>query len=402
MKRRVFLTTSLGTLAGLAWTSARAESEFEAYRRSQLAAQQRFRDGRSAEFDVYQRDFAAAFDTYRSSYADAVKARQQELAAYWRNAELSSQTRWVEYSDNKAIQRIVDFDANQITLRLRPEAGTPNQALIRRELHTLLSTDLASTFNNDPVSQSVEEAVAKAAPGLAEQTPVKHALVLGELFDSARPSPAQVEQVAQQLATGAVHSTSAAEGVVTITVALPAERPARKAQDFLAEVNASARKWQVEPALVLAVIHTESAFNPLARSPVPAYGLMQIVPGSAGKDATELVYGKARVVTPSYLYDAGKNIQLGAAYLHILQTRYLRAITHPESRLYCMIAAYNTGAGNVARSYTGTTNITKAATLINQRSPQANYEHLRIKLPYQETRDYLKRVVARLPGYREL
>lgn len=401
MKRRTFLTTSLGTLASLALFRAQAETDFEAFRRSQQDALQGFRDNRAAEFDAYRRELEAAFDAYRQGYATAAEAQRRTLAAYWRDAELSGRTRWVEYSDDKTIQRIVDFESNEITIRLRPEVGQPTDALIQRELQTILATDQATAFSRDPVSQAIEREVVNVAPNVTDRAPVAPKLVLAELLGSSRPSASQVERVAQQLAAGAKTGTGR-DKVVTITVPLPAERPARKAAEFLPAVRRYAQQWQVEPALVLAVMHTESAFNPMARSPVPAYGLMQIVPRTAGQDATALIYGKPRVVAPSYLYDAEKNIQLGAAYLHLLQTRYLRAVTHPESRLYCAIAAYNTGAGNVARSYTGATNVTKAATLINQRSPRANYDHLLANLPYEETRHYLQRVVARLPGYREL
>lgn len=395
MNRRHFLAAAASLPFAPAWAM-----EFESFRRAREQERAAFNDTQGSEFSTYQRELQTAFQAYRDSYANAVQARQRELSVYWRDAELSSQTRWVEYSEDKAIQRTVDFETNRITLRLRPEAGGADARLVRRELATLLGTEVAQAASNDPVSVAVEKAVRNAAPHSALEGEGEHRLVLGELFGQQAPSGRQIQEVAERLAGSA--TTTSDNGVVTVSVPLPASRPAQKAQGYAARVRPFAQKWRVEPALVLAVMHTESAFNPLARSPVPAYGLMQIVPGSAGKDATELVYGKARVVTPSYLYDAERNIQLGVAYLHLLQERYLRAITHPESRLYCAIAAYNTGAGNVARSYTGTTNINKAAEQINRLSPKANFEHMRARLPYEETRNYLQRVASRLPGYRSL
>lgn len=402
MNRRRFLSSSLGALAGLAFSKAGASADFEAFRSSQQEQLQGFQGQRAAEFDAYQKELQAAFAAYKRSYAEAAEAQRQELAALWPNAELSSQTRWIEYSSDKTIQRVVDFEQNQIILRLHPQAGAVSESQIARELQTILQADQASAFERDPVSQAVEREVAAAAPNATQQAAVAPKLILGELFSSPRPAPAEVQRTAQRLAATAARSVSPNPGKLTVTVNLPAERPLRKAEEFAAVAAKFAKQWQVDPALVLAVMHTESAFNPMARSPVPAYGLMQIVPESAGQDATQLVHGKPRIVAPSYLYDAEKNIELGAAYLHLLQTRYLRAIVHPESRLYCAIAAYNTGAGNVARSYTGASNVAKAAPLINQRSPQANYEHLRANLPYEETRNYLQRVVARIPAYRQL
>src|SRR5690554_8136195 len=91
-----------------------------------------------------------------------------------------------------------------------------------------------------------------------------------------------------------------------------------------------AKKWDVEPALVMAIMQTESAFNPMARSHIPAFGLMQIVPASAGRDASKAVWGKDQLLTGQQLFNPQTNIELGCAYLNILDKRYLKSITHPE------------------------------------------------------------------------
>src|SRR5690606_39594272 len=96
-------------------------------------------------------------------------------------------------------------------------------------------------------------------------------------------------------------------------------------------------------------IYTESSFNPLARSHIPAFGLMQIVPTSAGKDISQELYGSPRLLTPDYLYDPEKNIEAGSVYLYLLLNRYFRQVADTESRFYMAVSASNTGPGNVAR-----------------------------------------------------
>ncbi len=81
----------------------------------------------------------------------------------------------------------------------------------------------------------------------------------------------------------------------------------------------------------------------------------------------------------------------GTAYLHILDTRYLKMVQNPRSREYCVIAGYNTGSGNVLRAFHRDRN--QAVARINAASPQEVYEHLVRNLPYQETRNYLPKVV---------
>ena len=101
------------------------------------------------------------------------------------------------------------------------------------------------------------------------------------------------------------------------------------------------------------------------------------------------------------LFQANKNIEAGAAYLHILYNRYLRKIDNPQSRLYCAIAAYNTDSGNVAKTFNtdGSRNVTKAAKIINTLTPDEVYAKLLSSLPYEETRKYLKKVSSRRTIY---
>lgn len=149
----------------------------------------------------------------------------------------------------------------------------------------------------------------------------------------------------------------------------------------------------------MAVTHTESHFNPLARSHIPAFGLMQIVPASAGKDASKFMTGKSRILTSAELYDADFNLETGSAYLSMLNTHYLKGITDPTARLYCTIAAYNTGTGNVAKAFIGHASMQRAFGAINQLSSERVYEILKNDLPYAETRRYLVKVMGHMETY---
>ena len=126
---------------------------------------------------------------------------------------------------------------------------------------------------------------------------------------------------------------------------------------------------------------------------------MQLVPTSGGLDAYQYVYGTKRVVGPEFLFHVGNNIRLGTAYLKILDSRYLKNISNPLSRLYCVIAAYNTGAGNVARAFSGKTNIGSAVRIINDLKPEQVLEQLKKQLPYVETQRYIVKVLSARKNY---
>lgn len=96
------------------------------------------------------------------------------------------------------------------------------------------------------------------------------------------------------------------------------------------EIAAAAERWQVDPALVRAVIHAESAFRPDALSRKGAQGLMQLMPGTAD------MYG---VSDP---FDAAQNIDAGVQHLAGLLERY-------NGDVKLATAAYNAGEGAVKR-----------------------------------------------------
>jgi len=163
------------------------------------------------------------------------------------------------------------------------------------------------------------------------------------------------------------------------------------ARQYLPYVSQSARRYHLDEALVFALIETESSFNPFAVSRSNAYGLMQVMSNTAGLDYFQRI--KKRDIRPSrqYLFNAQNNIEVGSGYLSILRDVYLRGISNRLSQEYCMIAAYNGGAGQLLRSFDR--NKVKAIAKINRLSAAEVFAYIINHHPKHESRNYLKKVI---------
>ena len=152
-----------------------------------------------------------------------------------------------------------------------------------------------------------------------------------------------------------------------------------------------AARFQLPPALILAVMHTESSFQSWVRSPKDAMGLMQLVPHKGGVDALRYVTGDpaANPPTPQQLADPEFNILLGTAYLRLVLDQYVPADLPWEIRQDLALAAYNWGPERVVRRLLGTSPPT---TLSEARSRLDRFAPL-------ETCLYVRRVTDRLALY---
>ena len=170
-----------------------------------------------------------------------------------------------------------------------------------------------------------------------------------------------------------------------------------KASQYRSIVNHAAQQYGVDPALIFAIIETESSFNPFAESPSKAYGLMQVMRKTAGRDVFQKVFNKDKTPSKRYLLKPKNNVLIGTAYLSLLSDRYLGKIRHHKTREYCMIAAYNGGAGLLLESFHKNRN--KAIRRINAMSPSEVFSFIVNKHKKNETRQYLKKVTERKAFY---
>lgn len=115
----------------------------------------------------------------------------------------------------------------------------------------------------------------------------------------------------------------------------------------------------------------------MAVSHAGAMGLMQVIPRHAGREAYRYLYGNDWVIRPEYLYAPGINIELGAAYLHLLKNQHFSSITDSLKRWYLSICGYNWGPTSVRKHILGQYPVSTMSTsalfsLLKTKTPREN------------------------------
>jgi len=391
----LMLSAALCQHAAIGDQSKPTASGFDQYRRQ---LQQEFLESKD-EFEQYKRQLLDAFETYRRKTAGVWGAKDNVMP---------DGSNWVSFPGDLNHRGVVDFENGTVDVEVALPAGDKvSDESARRKLEDTIVRVLKQGADTRPMAEIAKQPVSEpGGPPVLE----------GQVADENGNEIDQDEyarlaaRLAQQAGKKTIRGDDGKRRIVYETrLHLVPDHIRKRAARFQPAVDRNAARQQISPALIFAVIETESYFNPNARSPAPAFGLMQLVPTSGARDAYRYLYNKDKLVSDTYLYNPDNNIELGAAYLNRLYYRDFRDISSAESRKWATIAGYNTGAGNVfstfagkySRSRFGSYDNWKKAALreINSRSPEQVYRFMRTNLPFRETRDYIAKVRGRIDKY---
>lgn len=187
---------------------------------------------------------------------------------------------------------------------------------------------------------------------------------------------------------------------VSLHIPLQTSNLAEPARQYEPWVMGFAQDFNIDPALVFAIMETESRFDAQAVSRSQAKGLMQIKPNAAGRDVYQYIDFRLDAPSDAELFDAENNIRIGTAYLSLLKHDYFADIQHPESREMVAISSYNGGMSTVWRLFGASPE--QAVAQINKLSPRQVYRKLRYDHASDETRRYLDKVLQAKSRYQTL
>jgi len=361
-------------------------------------------ESQKSAFEQYKQTQLSGLQKYKEAQAQAYEDYKKGIATVWEEPKMSTKKKWLSYSDDKKTRSDVDFEKETITVEAI--AKTPEEA--KQKLQIALAKAVTIDTKKAQESDPLEKKLAKIqTPKEIVVADVKAEPILSTVIFKKKPTKKSVvnyvnkhinKQTIKVLPSKKIKDAF----IYKVKVNMPKGALYKRSHLYYSEIKKQSNNQGIPLELTFAIMHTESYFNPRARSLVPAFGLMQIVPKSAGVDAYFYLYNRKKLVSGSYLYNTTNNIKMGTAYLHLLYYRYLKKIKNPQSRLYCAIAAYNTGAGNIAYAFTKHYNMNKAAPLINKLTPDAVYAKLQKDLRYNEPKVYLKNVKQRMKTYHKM
>ena len=429
-----------------------SQDTFEEFFKQQKQAQQQAFEDELSEFQNYVAEVTSQYDAYEQQQVREFEAFKKEVEEKWQDFKAPSKKEYVEYDDDLDSRASVDFEKGEITVEVIVEEDIPDpvsqpinkventipkqeinqpsklQEVVQKNKKVNEQKSLKSIIEKTktPVSQTgkLQQRSPAVKKEISDQKLQRKLVdILKAKGDDGKPmlnkqvvdkkgktvTPATAKAYASELVANApvaAKTYKAKDGkkrtVYTVKVPMKSDHINTRADRYKQEVLKQSKRFNIDPIIAFAVMETESAFNPKAKSHIPAYGLMQLVPKSGARDAYLYVYKKDKFLDGDYLYKPGNNIELGCAYLAKIRHQYFKSIKDDERAYICVVPAYNTGIGNVAKALVNQAKLKPASQKVNSMSPDQLYNKLMKDLKYKEARDYLERVWTRKDKYTSL
>lgn len=286
---------------------------FEEFKKQQLAKQTTFKNDHQLEYQAFRQAYLEEYDKFRD-----------RLLQNWSRPVQSSLLERVEYSADKKTRIIIDEQNSTVTVQTledsnetglkatsQEEALTTNQLLNNVKLSPVL-TDIFKDLSLLDKAVKTAKVDIKAQPdkhesevALINEITSQHEQSLSSLDKNEQLPKAQIDIQKEQLTkekeqrisnlNNALKKTKEQnltyKRIKSYTFALPDTYLQKKVAPFVTYYSQFSKD---QLSLLLAISHAESSFDPNAKSHIPAFGLMQIVPNSAGLDVARKQFKPAQ------------------------------------------------------------------------------------------------------------
>lgn len=360
-----------------------AQNDFESFLKSENKKQNSFQKSElKAQTDFYNQQ-----DSLFIQYKDEIEKKWNEFVE-------STPKEWVSYNSDFSGRSQVNFEKNEVKVESVVEQGnTTEQNIVEeKKAKEVLKKQIISVLTEkDEITQE---------PLLKNQITLQNKVI----------EEKDIKKVAEKIINNSKKETfKNKEGKTMVRykiklTMLPNNLQIR-VKKFKPTIERFCKKYNVDVSLALAIIHTESYFNPKAYNRHGnAYGMMQIVPKYAGRTMNNYLYKKNKKPSSRQLFNPETNLEMGIAYLRWLADNKWTKVNNKTNQTYCIICSYNGGPGTIYKAMTG-----KMTDIGNKWEPMFEelsymdsnllYQRLRKKVPWEETRKYIKLVTEKMDKY---
>ncbi len=319
----------------------------------------------SANWDKYEAAVMSSQNESEKLTAKAWDAYQKKVSMLWGKPEQPAAKQHVEFSENKHIRITINYETGEVLAEaLKEPSKEPEKSsqLLKKEMVAALSVLI-----KDPSNLNAE-------------------ISADEIDTLKKDKTEYLNQQSQSIAATrtVVGEDGKSRNLLSFRFKLVSNHIQKRAKAVYPVVKKWAEKYKLDPAFILAIIRQESAFNPRAKSWVPAYGLMQIVPKYAGKDVVKELFGQQYLPSENVLYDAEQNIMMGTTYLKILRDNYFSGMADNLKQQFIITCGYNWGPSRLQKAINN-------GRLKLENTPDKVFNNLLYIVP-NETKDYLQKV----------
>jgi len=367
MKHILLASLLLITNLLLAQDYSRQFTDFEKYKQEQQKQEQ--------DYHKFANNFQAYQDEQFIKY-------EKHIEAIWGNFKESSPKTWVGYSEDFSGRTSVDFDSSKVVVEVVVDDNS----------------------SDEEVKQKL---VALTQKILEEKDETGATILEGQVASPDNPNQAVKPSDAKSIVEKASLIEKEVKGkkVYSLNLNLVSDSDQKRIAKYEDLISKFCQEAGIEPALAIAIIKTESCFNPRAYNRSGnAYGMMQIVPKYAGKTMNKLLYNNNSEPKSKVLFDPEKNLRMGINFLGYLKSKNWKKVTNNTNQRYCVICSYNGGNGAIYIALTGKTRKIpqekwdEMMNLLNSSNNKKVYNLLHTK-SWEETRHYIKVVEERYAQY---
>jgi membrane-bound lytic murein transglycosylase C len=348
-----------------------------------------FTSQRDQEYQSFREESVRQAANYYSQQDSLFIQFREQIEREWNEFLESTTKEWVSYSEDFRARSQVDFETGNVQV----EAVMPvEEERAEEKAAEIVKEQLIAIIQQEDETEKT----------------ILQNQVKDPLDETKTLSPETIDRAAEEIVKKAEKTTIVGadnkERVkYTISLAMVPDHVKKRAEQYRPYIEKLCKRFNVRPAVVLAIIHTESYFNPKAYNRHGnAYGLMQIVPKYAGLTMNRVLYNNSAEPTSGVLFNPERNMEMGIGYMNWLSNNIWKDVSNETNRYYAIICSYNGGHGSVYHAMIGRMrNISREEMSsmmadISTMDSEKLYQKLHKELPWEETRNYIKTVKERI------